>query len=95
MSNATSLWARAEAVCEPVHRIGGGQGLAPKEKAFPNRKMESSQIILLLSCPVMITVSCVLPIKIVCPGFVAQFNGTEQIFLEWMLNSPFLCQVAM
>lgn len=63
MSNASSLWARAEAVCELVHRAGGGQGLAPKEKAFFNRRMESSQIILLLSCSVMITVSCVLPDK--------------------------------
>lgn len=34
-------------------------------------------------------------IKIVCPGFVVQSNGTKQIFLEWMLNSLLLCQVVL
>lgn len=64
-----SVWARAEAVCEPVHRAGGGQGFAPEEKAFPNKRVESSQITLLLICSVMITVSCVLPDKNSLPHF--------------------------
>lgn len=64
-----SVWARAEAVCEPVHRAGGGQGLAPKEKAFLNKRVESLQIILLLICSVMTTVSCVLPDKNSLPCF--------------------------
>lgn len=95
MSNANSVWARAEAVCEPLHRAGGGQGLAPKEKKLFLIKgwnlADNSAAYLL--CKDQSLVFC--QIKIVWPIFVVPFNGTEQIFLEWMLNFLLLCQVVL